>query len=839
MRPLELRIRNFRSYFGDDAVFDFRDRRLVGVVGPIGAGKSSILDAMSFALYGKTPMVAANTKSLIHQRSDGALVALRFVVDGEVWEAVRALRRRGQSQHSLSRLAADEPDAEVHDKLVLEADVNARVVELLGLEFDAFTRSVLLAQGRFSEFLRARPAERDGVLKGVFGLDRIDAMRLAAKTRAGEASASLEALSARLEQLERTASRLAERQGERADVEDRIEAIRKSEPAHGDLEARIAAIGARSAEIDERLIVLDGMSAAMPDPPATGAVVAEAVSAGAARAELAAALETAQQELAAAEEALTAAEADGIAARVEEAAELLAAREPAQRRLDELHERVGGLEAKAASEAAAAAAAEAALVEAEKGAAAAGAAVEAAAERLRAAEGALHEAQHADMAATLRAGLAADAPCPVCEQPVAVVPDSVPGSALGELEEAAGAARSATASAEQARASAIAALEGARARLEATIRSREAIATELEASAVSTAAAREELEALAARLTVILGTGDPVEQLGSLRTRLGGVTEAVAQARRNVDRARRDHDEAIRRQQAAGKELGGITMALVELSARLGSEPPSIDDDDPDTVAAAAEALRSGWRDERAALGLERTTAAEALAAAERERDALLDALGLETDLPTALATLEARGDWLADEIRSDADEIAGLDALVVEREALEARRETFARLAADLTDARFVRFLLDEERARLADLGSDHFQRLSSGRYRFTEDGSFGIIDLTAAEAVRRADSLSGGETFLASLGLALALAEMVTRTGGRLDAFFLDEGFGTLDPEHLDLAMEGIELLSAGAGSRLVVVVSHVPELRQRLEDLIELDRSPVTGDTVVVRS
>jgi exonuclease SbcC len=144
---------------------------------------------------------------------------------------------------------------------------------------------------------------------------------------------------------------------------------------------------------------------------------------------------------------------------------------------------------------------------------------------------------------------------------------------------------------------------------------------------------------------------------------------------------------------------------------------------------------------------------------------------------------------------------------------------------------------LLDEERSRLSTLGSDHFQRLSSGRYRFDDEGSFDIVDLTAAEAVRKADSLSGGETFLASLGLALALAEMVTRTGGRLDAFFLDEGFGTLDPEHLDLAMEGIEALVSDGEDRLVVVVSHVPELRHRFDDLIVLDRDPITGDTRVV--
>ena len=56
MRPRELTIRGFRSY-RDEVTFDLRDRHLVGIVGPIGAGKSSILDAIAFALFGKTPRV--------------------------------------------------------------------------------------------------------------------------------------------------------------------------------------------------------------------------------------------------------------------------------------------------------------------------------------------------------------------------------------------------------------------------------------------------------------------------------------------------------------------------------------------------------------------------------------------------------------------------------------------------------------------------------------------------------------------------------------------------------------------------------------------------------------
>ena len=166
-----------------------------------------------------------------------------------------------------------------------------------------------------------------------------------------------------------------------------------------------------------------------------------------------------------------------------------------------------------------------------------------------------------------------------------------------------------------------------------------------------------------------------------------------------------------------------------------------------------------------------------------------------------------------------------------------EARRSLAEQLKRDLQPSRFLAFLLEEERAELAELGSTHFEQLSGGNYRFTADDAFNILDLDAAATERKAESLSGGETFLASLALALALAEMVARVGGRLDAFFLDEGFGSLDPEHLDLAMDGVGSLVAGREDRLVVLVSHVAEMREAIEDLVVLDKDPITGDTVVV--
>ncbi|MBV9862743.1 MAG: SMC family ATPase, partial [Alphaproteobacteria bacterium] len=83
----------------------------------------------------------------------------------------------------------------------------------------------------------------------------------------------------------------------------------------------------------------------------------------------------------------------------------------------------------------------------------------------------------------------------------------------------------------------------------------------------------------------------------------------------------------------------------------------------------------------------------------------------------------------------------------------------------------------------------------------------------------LRSADTLSGGETFLASLALALQLSEQVQKAAGatRLDSLFIDEGFGTLDPEALDAAAGAIEILPVGG--RMVGIISHIDELSLRL--------------------
>jgi len=88
-----------------------------------------------------------------------------------------------------------------------------------------------------------------------------------------------------------------------------------------------------------------------------------------------------------------------------------------------------------------------------------------------------------------------------------------------------------------------------------------------------------------------------------------------------------------------------------------------------------------------------------------------------------------------------------------------------------------------------------------------------------------RPVSTLSGGESFLASLSLALGLADVVQSYSGgvNLDTIFIDEGFGSLDPEALDLAFQA--LLDLQASGRLVAIISHVPELRDRIPTRLEV--------------
>jgi exonuclease SbcC len=145
-----------------------------------------------------------------------------------------------------------------------------------------------------------------------------------------------------------------------------------------------------------------------------------------------------------------------------------------------------------------------------------------------------------------------------------------------------------------------------------------------------------------------------------------------------------------------------------------------------------------------------------------------------------------------------------------------------YEQLATDLRSDRFQQYLLDDTFCKLVGGASARLLQLNE-RYELAySDGQFAVLDHDHGRQPRLADTLSGGETFLVSLALALELSNQIQEATGavRLDSLFIDEGFGTLDPETLDTVAEAIETL--GKSNRLVGIITHVPELHRRLPRL-----------------
>ena len=178
-------------------------------------------------------------------------------------------------------------------------------------------------------------------------------------------------------------------------------------------------------------------------------------------------------------------------------------------------------------------------------------------------------------------------------------------------------------------------------------------------------------------------------------------------------------------------------------------------------------------------------------------------------------------------------EQAAAAEKLRTELAKVESSRDIAGSLATHLDARHFEKWLLDEALTALAQGATEVLATLSGGQYALRVDrksGGFSVVDHRNADQLRSARTLSGGETFLASLALALALADRIAVLAAhgvaRLESIFLDEGFGTLDADTLDVVASAIEEL--GASGRLVGVVSHVADLAERLPVRFEVTRT-----------
>lgn len=167
MKPLKLTFKGINSYY-DEVSIDFSaltKKGLFGIFGPTGSGKTTILDAMIIALYGQKSIPRSNA-DFINSKSDKAFICFEFEMDDSVYAVRRSFKR------SASSIITDSAVITKNSFSVAEKakNVDAYIIETIGLEAKDFTKCVMLPQGQFNEFLTSKGRDRSEILEKIFDL---------------------------------------------------------------------------------------------------------------------------------------------------------------------------------------------------------------------------------------------------------------------------------------------------------------------------------------------------------------------------------------------------------------------------------------------------------------------------------------------------------------------------------------------------------------------------------------------------------------------------------------------------------------------------------------------
>ncbi len=937
MRPLSLTIEGLTSFKTSQEI-DLSELDLFVITGPTGSGKSSILDAITFALYGNIPRVNSHElRDLISHGSSYMRVCLDFQVDGTLY---RVARRMGKNSHqaTLERVEGDSSVTEVEQGGI--RTVNERLERIVGLDFKAFTKAVLLPQGAFHEFLQGEVGERRRILMRLLELGRYDAAGQAARREAtrldaiiGERSSLIEsnyadATKERLVELE--AAVTAARDHHRKVEQVKKEAKKIAETA-SDAERNIASLTGSVSQLETALPDLKRLAEAWPPLDAEDRSTQEA-------------LERTQKLLDGAQERVDAArtavirttERTGDASHVTRLEEAAATRAREQAELEKLDAQLAKARRAADRLTEALTAAEGneadtrATFEREKQkretteaeqmraeamlrcAEASGNLAEfdeqlsiasTKADQIRAHAEEVHaalkhlEQEHAAVA--LRAGLAPGDHCPVCDSVIQALPerDADTDSLLKQAREAVTAAaareretkdtvvalqtrrRDAADALKQARAalpkdveipereaaaarlaeaqSALAAAHAAQSVAQAAVDAAVQAASNAKTAAKTAAtdsdgiakmrnSAEERLNAALSTLTGTFGKKLPDDlqaEIARRRDKLNAAQGARQQAEDGAEAARTARDTAQRARTSSAERVSAFDQqaATTRTAARIACEAiaqalgatklPTF----PAEEAERSEML-AGWVDccdgHRKTANAAAKEFKKAVTSAVTKLTRLAAKIGIEVE-PEEPAEIAGQLEQAATDAHGAAvgaaKDVEALQTRIAEREKLEleivddrhlcALYETLAR---ELRTDHFIAFVLEESMNQLAAQASDQLLLISDGRYSLIADeGSFEVVDHHNADERRSVATLSGGETFLASLSLALALSaglrELAGTAAGRLEAIFIDEGFGALDPETLDVVVDALERLREG--DRMVGVITHVPTLAERI--------------------
>lgn len=851
MRPIRLELEGFTS-FRKRASISFEGLDLFAITGSTGAGKTSILDAILFALYGLTPRLkSGEVMNLVSLGADTVKVLLEFAVGPEKYKVVR--NRKKSTQVALEHFK----DGEWVPLAGGVKETDNRIQSIVGLDFDAFTRAVILPQGEFDRFLRGDASKTSDILKSLLGISIYEEMKQRANRIAGDLNGQVLAKEGLLAKaygeatpqvVEALAAKLQQEQ-------DMLEAHKKQT---AQLEALLPiATELEQALAQEKQAILDLETAR-------------------------AALQKAVRD---AEEAVQSKQR--CEARIAEVDRQIAATGYIEQDWVALHQAVPLAKQKAQCEAGLAARRKerqekaAGLAQLAMQRTADATALEAAQAKLQQARSALDRARQAhealipaalltqwrnDLAAVpqqlsveeaeatfeqlrahaLRAHLKQGEPCPVCEQVVKKLPRF-----SGVTHDAIEQARKAVQAAQQARAQWESANRNAGGRTVAQLEL--LIAEEAQAKQSLAAATREHEQALAAaqqaerKLTdsqhreqlaeqQIAGLDATIKQLqAQLRdvaaelnkypdwaplplSELEAALEEQTHAKQRHDTLRFDREQAWKEMQQATEGFSALTARQYSLKEKIGSLE--------DAVAA---------HKQKAKLCKAQLPEDSGLAVLQAK---LRAAAALRDSMMKSFATLQAQ----LEQTRRQVEEAKTLRE---EIETLRAEAALYHDMGLLLKDNEFVAYVQREALRSLAAAASLQLEDLSEKRYTLTladKSNDFAVIDHWNGDEVRIARTLSGGESFLASLSLALALSDSMVGFSGesarsKLESLFIDEGISSLDPDALDTAIAALASLK-DRDRRMVGVISHIAELGSRLPAQIQVEKEQ-GGSRIVVRT
>lgn len=913
MRPLNLTMSAFGPYAGQTTV-DFSALGTTGlylITGDTGAGKTTIFDAITYALYGEASGESRES-SMLRSKYAAAetptFVELTFTNGGRTY----TVRRNPEYTRPKTRGAGttvQKADAELtmpDGRVITKArDVTAAVTDIVGVDREQFARIAMIAQGEFRKLLLAQTDERKAIFRQIFHTERYQALQ----NRLKEEAAALDRQCGELE----------------AGLRQAAESIRCAEP-----DTLPDAL-----DTDALLEALDVLLHA--DEAALTQARVERTDAEAQREQVlsdlgkAEALEAARMKLAEAERAWTEAQAEMKAAQaaldtaMASQPEIQSRRQDITRLEDALrrYEQLDALRAQAGAE-------RKRLVQKRSDLDAARARTDAAAKALETAHGKLSDQPKLAVAAA-QTGHAQEAAAQRCAQLAAL---ETQRQQCTELETALAAAQTEYRQAAEAAQAALAhygAQNRAYLDAQAGILARTLVPGQpcpvCGATEHPCPAAAPEQTPDAAALKRALSDSDRAQkaaadrsaQAAGLRGQLDAMREALAQscraltppldpdtladtlpalraaAARDAEAIKAQHtaqqqaltalqaleaglpaqEAALRQQQAdmqdRAQEISALEARCAELDADVLRRAQELPHADRAAAQRALDETRTQCEALQQALDTAhaRSSAAQsALAGLTGKRDALR--AQLQAAPPADIAALRARRDTLTARVEQLQKQISACDARLEQnrtaRAAIDTQRQQHAAvrarwqwvhaLAATANGAvpgkekiMLETYIQTAYFDRILGRANTRLLIMSGGQYELRRSARAGdnrsqtgleleVIDHYNGTA-RSVKTLSGGETFAASLSLALGLSDEVQAAAGgvQLEAMFVDEGFGSLDSEALQQALAA--LVGVSGGNRIVGIISHVAELKDRIDRQIIVTKDRSGGSRVQVQA